>query len=98
MTMTLWYGDGDNDAVSLGHTLKTYEVFARLADILGDDPAYQELQSVPGFSEQTVTPWWLQQAATQAEKAMAEHGREMDEELTATLAFLVKQVKSIRIE
>lgn len=95
MTTTLWYGDGDDDAISLGHTLETLRVFGALADILGDDPDYAELQSVPGFAEQMVTPWWMRQVSGQAKRAMREHSEEMDESLSATLEYLVKQIDAI---
>lgn len=93
--MNIWYGDGDDDALSLGHTLETLRVFGELADILDEETGYDELQSVPGFAEQTVTPWWMQQVSAQAKKAMQEYGDEMSESLSATLGYLVEQIDAL---
>lgn len=91
MGMNIWWGDGPNDAMSLGDPAHVWRAFAEIADILGDDEVFDELQSVPGFGEQTVTPWWLWQVHLQAELCLLEHEDELSEFAQSLLRSLSKQ-------
>jgi hypothetical protein len=73
MGMLLWFGKGDDDAISLGDPGDVWGAFGDIATVLGDDRAYDELQSVPQFAEQAVTPWWLGQVREQAALALRQH-------------------------
>lgn len=66
MSVLLWYGDGDDDAVSLGSVLNVFPAFSEVSKLLGGEGGFEELESVPGFAEQQVTPWWLSQVKAQA--------------------------------
>lgn len=89
MSMLLWHGDGDDDAIDLGDPGVAWRAFGEIAGVVGDDPGFDELQSVPGFAEQAVTPWWLAQVKAQAAALLRRHGPELSDaahRLAATLA------------
>jgi hypothetical protein len=87
----LWYGDGDDDAIDLGDPITMWHAFASLGRVLEHDPDYDELQSVPGFAEQLVTAWWLNQVARQARMALAAHEDELPEPTLSLLRLLVEE-------
>jgi hypothetical protein len=68
--MNIWYGDGPEDALSLGDPGVVWKAFGELGRLLEDHPDFDELQSVPGFGEQTVTPWWLNRVREQAAQCL----------------------------
>ena len=91
MSALLWYGSGDDDAISLGDSLTMWQVFSEIARIVGDNAAFDELQSVPGFAEQTVTPWWLQQVKKQASVVLARYTDRLSDNAIDLLTSLVQE-------
>jgi hypothetical protein len=95
MSMNLWYGPGDDDAVSVGGTIPALRAFAEVARVLGDDPAFGELQSVPGFAEQEVSEWWLGQVREQARAFLRSHAGAVSADCSARLAHLAAEIDHV---
>lgn len=90
MSVLLWYGDGDNDAISLGSLLHVFPAFAEISRVINGKPGFAELQSVPGFAEQTVTKWWLEQVKQQARKFVQIYGNEVSQHTRGVLERLLR--------
>ncbi len=79
MSMLLWFGDGDNDAIDVGSVLHVFPAFKQVSKLIAGAEGFDELQSVPGFAEQRVTNWWLSQVASQGDLFLSQHGNDMGE-------------------
>lgn len=97
MAVLLWHGDGDNDAVDLGSILHVFPAFAEISEAVGDSAGYEELESVPGFAEQRVTPWWLSQVGAQAKKFLREHGRDVSDQTLRVLTHLASDIEGLSL-
>lgn len=95
MSLLLWYGDGDDDAVDVGPTLHVLATFHELAKLLGDVDGYAELQSLPGFAEQRVTAWWLGEVRRQAVAVLHHYRRKLSDEAKSILGSLAAHVEHV---
>ena len=90
MTFSLDLGD---ETIDLGNALDAFAAFAEIAGTVGTDPDYDELQSVPGFSE-AVTDWWLGQARAQAALFLDRHGADVSDPCRDVLRALIGEAGS----
>ena len=88
MSMLLWYGEGDDDAIDVGPTLHVLEAFSEIAEILGDADGYTELQSVPAFAEQRITVWWLSEVRRQAVSFLHHYKKKASDETRVIVGSL----------
>lgn len=97
MGMLLWYGDGDDDAIGVGSVLRVFPAFAEVSRAIGGSPGYEELESVPGFAEQRVTPWWLAQVREQAIRFLREHGAGVGASARDVVARLAARIGELAV-
>lgn len=90
MSVLLWTGDGENDAISLGSLLNVFPAFAEISKVLNGKGGFAELQSVPGFAEQRVTPWWLSQVKQQARTFLQKYGDQVSSRTKNVLNALLR--------
>ena len=95
ISVLLWYGDGDDDAISLGSILHVFPAWKEISQALAGAGGFEELESVPGFAEQMVTPWWLGQVRSQASRFLREHGRAVSDQTSRILGHLVSHIEAV---
>lgn len=68
MSCVLWVGDDDHDenAVDIGDTLSMFGAFSDIAKAVKGGNGWDELMSVPQFSEQVVDANWFAKVKEQA--------------------------------
>lgn len=93
MSTVLWYGAWASDAgVDIGNPLDMYRAMKELGILLEDESTYDELQSIPEFAEQEVTPFWLESVLQQAQICLQEHGGELTSETKDWLGNLIQAI------
>ena len=96
--MLLWYGDGGDDAISVGPAIEAWKAFGEISEAIEGAEEFDELQSVPGFAEQMVTPWWLGQVRDQARTFLSEFGDTVSEyaqSVARNLAIDIDEIKGL---
>lgn len=91
MSVLIWTGDGDNDAISLGSLLNVFPAFAEISKLLEGKSGFDELQSVPGFSEQKVTKWWLDRVRQQARAFLQKYGEQITPRTRTVVDALLRE-------
>ena len=93
MGMHIWYGQGEDNAISLGSIFIVFPAFAEISKVLQGLTGFEELESIPGFAEQEVSSWWINEVKHQAELFLSNYSNLVSMRTILTLENLIKEIE-----